>query len=397
MWLRPVPLRRCIGVGLALVTLLMEPEALLAQDRNSGRPTTPAGTRVALIIGNSDYKSAPLGKSRQRCQRPGQCPGKAGFQRIGARKRRRTRTQGGGGCLCQTPEAGRYRPVLFRRPRHSAEGPEFPAAGGCRLRQRGRRQFQVGQCGICPFAHGRGGEPDQHRDSRCLSQQSAPAVAQVHQQGPRRDERRPRRKGHLHCVCDVAGLHGGGRHAGATASTQNICCARWKPRTPTSTGFSAGCAQAWCRIRTASRCHGPQAPSLGLSISAWPRIWRPCSDRATQPAVSARHEAAAEAATAPYDPVQERAHWERIKESRVAADFVGYLEKFSGRKGRPMPAGWYQVWRHGGARRRRAPRSGRARRRPNGWRWRRRSLPTPAAPVAVPLSGCHSLARHGDS
>ncbi|MDZ4251758.1 MAG: SUMF1/EgtB/PvdO family nonheme iron enzyme [Sulfuritalea sp.] len=46
--------------------------------------------------------------------------------------------------------------------------------------------------------------------------------------------------------------------------------------------------------------------------------------------VAASHEAAAEAAQIPYDPVQERAHWESIKESRNPADFLAYLEKFSG-------------------------------------------------------------------
>lgn len=37
-----------------------------------------------------------------------------------------------------------------------------------------------------------------------------------------------------------------------------------------------------------------------------------------------------EAILPPYDPVQEKAHWERIKDSRNAADFRAYLEKFSG-------------------------------------------------------------------
>jgi formylglycine-generating enzyme required for sulfatase activity len=50
------------------------------------------------------------------------------------------------------------------------------------------------------------------------------------------------------------------------------------------------------------------------------------------PQIIATHEAAAEAAPIPYDPVQERDFWERIKDSRNPADYVGYLEKFSGAK-----------------------------------------------------------------
>lgn len=45
---------------------------------------------------------------------------------------------------------------------------------------------------------------------------------------------------------------------------------------------------------------------------------------------AAKHEAEAEEETAPYDPVQEKAHWDRIKDSRNPADYLGYLEKFSG-------------------------------------------------------------------
>jgi hypothetical protein len=53
---------------------------------------------------------------------------------------------------------------------------------------------------------------------------------------------------------------------------------------------------------------------------------RPCVPRV------ATHESAAEAVAIPYDPVQERDFWERIKDSRSPADYVGYLEKFAGAK-----------------------------------------------------------------
>ena len=62
--------------------------------------------------------------------------------------------------------------------------------------------------------------------------------------------------------------------------------------------------------------------------------------------VAATHEAAAEAAQIPYDPVQERAHWERIKESRNPADFLAYLEQFSGAQ-RAAYARWL-VQKYGG-------------------------------------------------
>lgn len=54
---------------------------------------------------------------------------------------------------------------------------------------------------------------------------------------------------------------------------------------------------------------------------------------------AARPEAAIEQGPSSYDPVQERAHWERIKDSKSAADYNGYLEKFSG-----SPRAAYARW-----------------------------------------------------
>ncbi|MCM2288393.1 MAG: SUMF1/EgtB/PvdO family nonheme iron enzyme [Sulfuritalea sp.] len=62
--------------------------------------------------------------------------------------------------------------------------------------------------------------------------------------------------------------------------------------------------------------------------------------------VAATHEAAAEAVALPYDPVQERAFWERIKDSKNPADFIAYLEKFSGAQ-RAAYARW-MVQKYGG-------------------------------------------------
>ena len=62
--------------------------------------------------------------------------------------------------------------------------------------------------------------------------------------------------------------------------------------------------------------------------------------------VAATHEAAAEAVALPFDPVQERAYWERIKDSKNAADFIAYLEKFSGAQ-RAAYARW-MVQKYGG-------------------------------------------------
>jgi formylglycine-generating enzyme required for sulfatase activity/uncharacterized caspase-like protein len=45
---------------------------------------------------------------------------------------------------------------------------------------------------------------------------------------------------------------------------------------------------------------------------------------------AAKPEAQTEATLPPYDPVQEKANWEQIKDSRNAADYRAYLEKFSG-------------------------------------------------------------------
>lgn len=46
----------------------------------------------------------------------------------------------------------------------------------------------------------------------------------------------------------------------------------------------------------------------------------------------ATHEAATEAVSIPFDPAQEKNFWERIKDSRNPADYISYLEKFSGAK-----------------------------------------------------------------
>jgi len=55
--------------------------------------------------------------------------------------------------------------------------------------------------------------------------------------------------------------------------------------------------------------------------------------------LSAQPDAQSEPAPASYDPVQERAFWERIKDSRSAADYSAYLEKFGG-----SPRGAYARW-----------------------------------------------------
>lgn len=62
--------------------------------------------------------------------------------------------------------------------------------------------------------------------------------------------------------------------------------------------------------------------------------------------VAATHELAAAAASLPYDPVQEKAFWDRIKDSRNPADYISYLEQFSGAQ-RAAYARW-MVQKHGG-------------------------------------------------
>lgn len=89
---------------------------------------------------------------------------------------------------------------------------------------------------------------------------------------------------------------------------------------------------------------------------------------------AATHEAAAEAMEMPYDPAQESAFWERIKDSRNAADYVAYLEKFSGAR-RAAYARW-MVQKLGGT----VPTSARPAARPAPEQPTQLSL---AAPVAV--------------
>ena len=99
---------------------------------------------------------------------------------------------------------------------------------------------------------------------------------------------------------------------------------------------------------------------------------------------AARHEAEAEAAPIAYDPAQESAFWERIKDSRNPADYIGYLEKFSGAK-RAAYARW-MVQKLGGT----VPATARPVMRPAADAPTQLSmaapsavLPTPATPVAM--------------
>lgn len=98
-------------------------------------------------------------------------------------------------------------------------------------------------------------------------------------------------------------------------------------------------------------------------------------------------EVAAEAAPIPYDPALERDFWERIKDSRNPADYLAYLEKFSGAK-RAAYARW-MVQKLGGT----VP-AGRPAGRPAGEAPVRLSmaaptavLPPPATPGAAAMPG----------
>ena len=115
------------------------------------------------------------------------------------------------------------------------------------------------------------------------------------------------------------------------------------------------------------------------------------------PQKAATHEVAADALPIPYDPAQEIALWERIKDSRNPADYISYLEKFSGAK-RAAYARW-MVQKLGGT----VPAATRPAARPTGESPAQLSmaapapvLPTPASPIAavtmpgsgaIPLSG----------
>ena len=56
------------------------------------------------------------------------------------------------------------------------------------------------------------------------------------------------------------------------------------------------------------------------------------TDKAARLLANSTVATAPEQTSTPYDPLQEQLLWERVKDSRVPADFIAYLEKFSGSK-----------------------------------------------------------------
>lgn len=105
------------------------------------------------------------------------------------------------------------------------------------------------------------------------------------------------------------------------------------------------------RVRTGvvQDTNGEQVPWTSSSVIG-SFYFDPAEDVAAlqQPtkSVATAHETAAEAAAQPYDPVQEKAFWDRIKDSRNPADYIAYLEKYSGAQ-RAAYARW-MVQKHGG-------------------------------------------------
>jgi hypothetical protein len=118
---------------------------------------------------------------------------------------------------------------------------------------------------------------------------------------------------------------------GATVSTPSICCVRWKRRIPTSTGV-------WSGAHRRGPGHQRRAGALDLKFGhrqfyfEHVRRYRGLACVRAIPRFSPRTNPRPRRSAIPYDPVQERDFWERIKDSRNPADYVGYLEKFSGAK-----------------------------------------------------------------
>ncbi|MBN8475893.1 SUMF1/EgtB/PvdO family nonheme iron enzyme [Sulfuritalea sp.] len=336
MWLRPVAaIRRAIGVGLALVTLLGTVGAP-AQDRNSGGPSSPQEARVALIIGNSDYKSAPLENPANDAADLANALEKQGFKVL-------VRENVGERGLKEAVD------VFARHLKQGGIGLFFFAGHGIQLKD---------QNFLLPVDIGF----DSEADITFKSVSAEYVLSRMAEAGNRINvvildacRNNPFQQARKNVSKGLGVMNVGRAEKGtfiAYATSPGATAADGTGRNGLYTKHllrsletrDSDIDKVFGRVRTGvvQDTGGDQVPWTSSSVIGsfhFDLVEDMAALRgATQPA-AARHEAAAEAATAPYDPVQERAYWERIKDSRVAADFVGYLEKFSG-----APRAAYARW-----------------------------------------------------
>jgi formylglycine-generating enzyme required for sulfatase activity len=326
-WLRPVSaMRHGFGIGIAVAAFLVS-GTVAAQVRNSADRVKPQEGRVALIIGNSDYKSAPLENPANDASDLANALEKQGFNVL-------VRENVGERGLKEAVD------VFAKHLKQGGIGLFFFAGHGIQLKD---------QNFLLPVDIGFDSEADisyKSVSAEYVLSRMAEAGNRINvvildacRNNPFQLARKNISKGLG--VMNVGRAEKGtfiayATSPGSTAAdgtgrnglyTKHLLRSLETPDTDIDKVFG--------RVRTGvvQDTNGEQVPWTSSSVIG-SFYFNVAEDMAAlqRPAVSvaATHEAAAEAAQAPYDPVLERAYWERIKESRNAADFVGYLEKFSG-------------------------------------------------------------------
>ena len=152
-------------------------EAPNADIRNGMQAPPPADQRVALVIGNSNYQTAPkLANPGNDAQSVAQLLNSAGFEVTQATDLSRSEMvravqDFSDKVAIRGPGGGHD---LLRRPRRAAGGRELFAPGRCEDLFAGRSRRQLAAAGRRDGHAGIHSEPDAHRRARCLPEPSVP-------------------------------------------------------------------------------------------------------------------------------------------------------------------------------------------------------------------------------
>jgi len=335
-------LSRGLALGIALLALVAGAPAV-AQDRAAGARPKPQETRVALIIGNSDYKSAPLDNPANDASDLANALEKQGFNVL-------VRENVGERGLKEAVD------IFAKHLQKGGIGLFFFAGHGIQLKD---------QNFLLPVDVGFDSEADityKSVSAEYVLSRMAEAGNRINivvldacRNNPLQQSRKNISKG--------LGVMSVGRAEKGTfiayATSPGSTAADGTGRNGLYTKHllrsletsDSDIDKVFGRVRTGvvQDTGGEQVPWTSSSVIG--NFYFDVAEdiaalRRPTASVAATHEAAAEAQLAAYDPVQERAYWERIKESRNPADYLGYLEKFSGAR-RAAYARW-MVQKYGG-------------------------------------------------
>lgn len=327
-------MRQCIRIGVALVAIAGI-GAAVAQDRNPAGQAKPQETRVALIVGNSNYKDAPLGNPANDASDLANALEKKGFNVL-------VRENVGERGLKEAVD------TFAKYLKKGGIGLFFFAGHGIQLKD---------QNFLMPVDLGFDSEAD-------ISYKSISAeyvLSRMAEAGNRvnivildacrnNPFQQARKSGKGLGVMNVGRAEKGTFIAYATSPGSTALDGQGRNGLYTKHLLAALEAQdsdidkVFGRVRTGvvRDTEGAQVPWTSSSVidsfyfdaaEELAALQRPQQALATQP------EAKVEVAAAPYDPVQERAYWDRIRDSRNPADYIAYLEKFSG-----APRAAYARW-----------------------------------------------------